>query len=159
IGQRYIAWTAFARAYRLKDHYWPDRRIQEEFGAHCRARQKLIEGSLPNEDWEAVGVKFDKELAFGQEYQQAYRAYEAQRIAEGTRTDDPHFYDAFETRHGLIATPVGNEDKAFGKYTRQPLGSTLPGSLLLAGMFAFTATGIMWLTGLGRAETKRKPHE
>ena len=45
VGQRYIAWTAFERAYRLKEHYWPEIRIQEGFGTHCRARQKLIEDS------------------------------------------------------------------------------------------------------------------
>ncbi len=153
VGQRYIAWTAFERAYRMKKHYWPDQRIVDGFGAHCRARQKLIEDSLPNEDWPAVAVKFDKELTFGQEYQKAYQAYEANRIGERTRTDDPNFYDAFDRNHGPIATRVGNEDRAFGKYTRQLPGDPLPGSLLFAGLFAFAAAGIMWLILLFKVET------
>jgi hypothetical protein len=153
VGQRYIAWTAFERAYRMKDHYWPDQRIVDGFGAHCRARQKLIEDSLPKENWQTVAAKFANELAFGQEYQKAYQAYEVKRIGEGTRTDDPNFYDAFDRSRGPIATPVGNEDKAFGKYTRQPPGNTLPGSLLFAGLFAFTAAGIMWLIRLIKVET------
>jgi hypothetical protein len=55
--------------------------------------------------------------------------------------------------HGTIATPVGNEDRAFGKYTRQLRGDPLPGSLLFAGLFAFAAAGIMWLIRLFKVET------
>src|SRR6185369_7531658 len=54
VGQGYIAWTAYERAYLLKDHYWPDLAIQKRFGEHCRARQRLIEQVHPGEDWAAV---------------------------------------------------------------------------------------------------------
>src|SRR5207237_8021004 len=76
VGQRRIAWTAYERAYQLREHYWPDAGIQKKFGEHCRSRQRSIENEMRNEDWEAARETFDKELQFGQRYQQEYQGYE-----------------------------------------------------------------------------------
>src|SRR5207253_654714 len=94
VGQRYIAWTAYERAYQLAEHYWPRPDVQERFSAHCRARQHLIEKALPEEDWGARRRQFEKELAFGQQYQKDYQDYERKRLAEGASIVDPRFYDA-----------------------------------------------------------------
>ncbi len=144
VGQRYIAWTAFERAYRMKEHFWPDANIQERFGKHCRARQNLIEKSQPGVNWQSVLAKFDGELALGKKYQNDYMDHEAQQIAAGKRTDDPAFYDDFHKSHDAIATPVGDEDKSFGKYS-QSSRSSFPVSLFFAGLFALIAASVMWL--------------
>jgi hypothetical protein len=157
VGQRYIAWTAFERAYRLKDHIWPDPRIQEQFAVHCRSRQHEIEKALPEEDWNAVRSRFDKELAFGENYQKEYQQYEAERLKAGARTDDPDFYDAFEASHDPIATPVGKEDSATSWGKDYFLTEAL--SLLVAGLLALVAAIVQSKTVLSPSATLRPRSE
>ncbi len=46
VGQRYIAWSAFERASRMAERFWPDPAIQKALRYHCRARQARIEETL-----------------------------------------------------------------------------------------------------------------
>lgn len=146
VGQRHIAWTAYERAFRLKEHYWPERRIQAGFGEHCRTRQKSIEDSLPRENWPARRVQFDKDLAAGLSYQKAYQENETERLAAGTPVNDPQFYDAFDKQHGPIATPFGAEDKII---LREKVIEVLPARLFVAGLLVFA-------TVLAQARIRRR---
>jgi hypothetical protein len=143
VGQRYIAWTAYERAWLLRDSYCSDAKIRNQFGEHCRSRQQLIEKGLPKEDWPAVRRRFEKELEHGRQFQKAYQAYESKRIEEGGSISDPGFYDGFEKGRDPIASPVGDEDRTFIRRVRfpsEPDGFDLIGScLLFAGLFAFVA--------------------
>jgi hypothetical protein len=130
VGQRYIAWTAYARAAQLGAPLGP------KFIEHCRNRQKVIESQLPAADVTDLRPKFEKELAFGQRYQKAYQEYEARRIREGASIDDPHFYDAFNAAQGPIASPVGTEDH-FVIDRLMPRPSAMAAVLLSAGICAF----------------------
>ena len=49
VGQNYVAWNAFERAYLLGDGVGPAE-ISGKFKEHCRARQERIEAILPHED-------------------------------------------------------------------------------------------------------------
>lgn len=151
VGQRYMAWTAYERAYQLRQHLWPDATIQTRFGEHCRGRQRLIEQSDPKHDWAAARRQFDQELAFGQRYQKEYQDYESSRIKNGASVYDPQFYDEFEQSHSPIATPVGKEDQTFAKriVTRRSARDwteIVPGCILLAGVGAF-GVALLWRLG------------
>ncbi len=122
VGQRYIAWVAFERSSQLAERYWPDPALQQALRDHCRARQAEIEADLtsgpvaPGEapaDPKVVArlrPDFEKELALGLGYQEAYREYEAARIAAGKSIDDPRFFDDFDAAKGPIASPTGTEE-------------------------------------------------
>src|SRR4051812_24787576 len=111
VGQRYLAWSAFERAQRLAERYWPDPDLQRFLTDHCRRRQKLIEDQLPAPDVAELRPRFDAELAYGHRYQQDYQQYEAGQIAKGRSIEDPHFYDDFHAGRPPIASPVGPEDE------------------------------------------------
>ncbi len=136
VGQRYLAWAAYERTWMLRAHFWPDARLQEQLAAHCRARQQLIELSLPEEDWNARRRQFNQELEIGQKHQKEYQAYEARCIAAGASIDDAHFYDAFDAEHGSIASPVGPE-KTYARYSgpSDPVGW----GLVVGGLLACAA--------------------
>jgi hypothetical protein len=149
VGQRYLAWTAYERAIGMADRFWPDTTIQDRFVEHCRTRQRLIETQLPKENWSERRQQFQDELAFGQGYQTAYQDHEARRIKEGASIDDPHFYDAFHTEHGPIASPVGPEDKFIvekqGWESIPPI--PFPHIFCFAGLCALGTACIMRITG------------
>jgi hypothetical protein len=111
VGQRYLAWTAFERATRLADDYWPGPELQQFLRDHCRKRQAMIEAQLSAEEVAQLRPQFDAELAYGQRYQQEYGEYEAEQIAAGRLLDDTHFYDDFHAGRPPIASPVGPEDE------------------------------------------------
>jgi hypothetical protein len=99
----------------------------------------LLIDFFAEEDWPAQHRLFEKELAFGQEFQQAYRDYEAKRLADGAAVDDPRFYDAFDSAHGPIATPPGQEEFVIGVETKL---AGYPGAFLCGGAAAlFAALG------------------
>lgn len=135
IGQRYIAWCAYERALRMADRFWPDPAIVRRFVQHCRSRQVLIESQLPREERDRLKTTFDAELANGLLYQAAYQRYEAERIAADAPLDDPHFYDAFRSAYGPIATPSGKEEQYLAKPNLE-VSFSLPSVLLFAGAFA-----------------------
>jgi hypothetical protein len=111
VGQRYLAWSAYERAAKLAERFWPDPDLQQFLRDHCRARQKLIEGQLPAAEVADLRPRFEGELGYGQQYRDVYQQYEADRIAEGRSIEDPHFYDAFHAAWPPIASPVGPEDE------------------------------------------------
>lgn len=130
VGQRSIAWTAFERASRIADRFWPDPEVQQSLIDHCRARQQQIEASLlgrpvdllplkpreadgPTLDAETVSRlrdQFDAELAFGESYQHLYQQFDADRIAAEVPITDPEFFDDFHAQHPSIASPSGPEE-------------------------------------------------
>ncbi len=147
VGQRYIAWCAYERAARLAGRFWPNRRLQEEFTAHCRRRQTVIEEHLAPEEGATLRPRFEAELDYGQHYQQAYEQYEAERIAAGTPLDDPHFYDAFHRQHEPIASPSGPSETYAAARQQVSLVRALPHAVLGAGLLAFVvACGLRLLT-------------
>jgi hypothetical protein len=137
VGQRYIAWCAYERAALMEDRFWPDPEICRAFVAHCRQRQALLEKDMPEDDRAALRPRFSAELEFGRQFQQAYQNYEAERLANGTSFDDPHFYDAFHAQHAPIASPPGSADKLLVQVDQHNFQVSLPSVLLFAGLFAF----------------------
>ncbi len=147
VGQRYIAWCAYERAVEMKDRFWPDPAIQEQFITHCRTRQAAIEKQLPEQDREQLRPRFKAELAYGRRYQQEYQQYEADRIAAGASIDDPHFYDDFHARHAAIASPLGEADQYVGisgnEETSYRIRLILASVLFFAGLVAFLAVWML----------------
>ena len=132
IGQRHLAWAAYARALDLGG---------DEFAhaEHCRKRLVAIELALAatgGPDPRELRALFDKELAEGKAWQAAYQEYEAERIAAGDDPSAPGFYDEFERRHGSIATPPGPED------TLRVMTSRPPGGLPFSWEMALLGAGI-----------------
>jgi hypothetical protein len=144
VGQRYIAWCAYERAVLLSDRFWPLPEWQEKLKDHCRARQRLIESQLPLEEAAALRPRFEAELAFGQNYQHAYAAYEEQQIAAGASIDDPHFYDAFHAQHEPITSPLGGADRYLGARW-EPGKVNYAIFVLFAGILGFTTALLLRL--------------
>ena len=136
VGQRRLAWSAFERAERLADRFWPDPSLVEFCRSHCRSRQAAIEATLADRSprqgssqlvpWQQVSpprpddspaqlhARFDAELAFGESYQRRFQAYEQDRIEAGASVDDPRFDDAFPPGPIPVASPVGAEEFFIG---------------------------------------------
>lgn len=130
VGQRYIAWSAFERASRMADRYWPDPAIREALRDHCRARQEQIEATFRFRDedrpgrppWQRVSPPpteetvaalrstFDRELAHGEGYQHAFQEYERERIEAGVPITAEDFDAPFFAGREPIASPTGQEE-------------------------------------------------
>ncbi|MEZ6062366.1 MAG: hypothetical protein R3C19_18645 [Planctomycetaceae bacterium] len=160
VGQRYIAWTAFARASSMADRFWPDPEVQEFLRQHCRQRQQMIAASIAATDDDGRSVddvasrespqgqavmlslleKFEAELAYGQQYQQDYQQFEASQIAAGAELDAVGFFDGFNEARAPIASPVGSEEVflyAPGRKRSQFRGAYIKSSTVLgAGLGA-----------------------
>jgi hypothetical protein len=151
VGQRYIAWCAYERAGQMAQFVGPEP-IAKQFAAHCRQWQERIERDLLEdpaingaEEVAKLRPRFNEELQHGRDYQKAYQEYEAAQIKAGASIDDPHFYDAFEKKHGSIASPVGEADVY---QTTRPHDHEISwGAILLfSGGFAFVAAVLLHLT-------------
>jgi hypothetical protein len=117
VGQRYIAWTAYERAAKMADRFWPDRALQQFLREHCILRQDEIETNFrrhsppsEKETGDSLRSRFNEELAYGEAYQREYQRYEAEKIAAGAKITDEHFFDAFHVNREPIASPVGAEE-------------------------------------------------
>jgi hypothetical protein len=117
VGQRFIAWTAFERAARLAEKFWPDPVVQQALRDHCRQRQAELEAAMRGPEGrvlpdEVAGLRarFEAELAHGEQFQRDYQDYETATIAAGASIDDDHFYDAFNAGREPIATAPGPEE-------------------------------------------------
>jgi hypothetical protein len=142
VGQRYIAWCAYERATRMANFYGRGRAIQQGLIDHCRGRQKVIEDQLPPDEVDKLKERFDKELAFGLRYQQAYARFEEEKIAAGASIEDMTFHDAFHAEHGPIASPVGQTDHLVTEGASHLSGGrrlweVVARALLTGGVFAF----------------------
>src|SRR5689334_4400072 len=104
VGQRYLAWSAYERAARMGEGFWPDPGLQGFLRDHCRQRQVMIESQLPAAEVAELRPRFEAELAYGQGYQKEYQQYEAEQIAAGRSIDDEHFYDDFHAGRPPIAS-------------------------------------------------------
>lgn len=106
VGQRHLAWSAYARALELGGEAFA-------LADRCHERMRVIEKSLAADGGPRraqLQAQFNKELAEGRAWQAAYQAYEAERISAGADPTEPGFYAAFHADHGPIATPPGPED-------------------------------------------------
>jgi tetratricopeptide (TPR) repeat protein len=147
VGQRFIAWTAYARALELSERFWPDPTIREELKIHCLKRQQRIQQAVGASERELLD-RFNAELAHGQAYQQAYADHEAEQLAEGADPSAPNFYDAFHAEHPPIASPVGKADLAFYIPDRHrgptQVGPVAATALLFAGVGAWLGLLRAW---------------
>ena len=101
------------------------------FIAHCKKRQDSLYEFPDLADFERT---FESELKIGQDFQLAYQKYEEEQIAAGRALDDPTFYDAFNTRYGNIATPVGDADFLA---VQEPTQETMAWLVFAIGAFVF----------------------
>lgn len=113
VGQRYIAWTAYERAYHLADKYGWKPEHATFLREQCRQRQATIERDLPADEVAKLRPQFEAELEYGRRFQREYHDYEAAKIAAGADIHDEHFFDEFYKGRDPIATPVG-ESEWFG---------------------------------------------
>ena len=109
-GQRFIAWTAYARTGRMADRYSSDPELRQFLIDHCSARREQIESTLDAEVVETLQSQFDAELEFGQATQAEYQDYEAHQIEAGIPLNDDDFHDGFETGRPRLATTSGSEE-------------------------------------------------
>jgi hypothetical protein len=138
VGQRHIAWSAFERASRIADRYWPDPAKQQFLRDHCARRQKQIEDNLPANEVAEFRPRFDAELAHGEWYQREYQEYEAAKIAAGADIREEHLFDDFHKTHDSIATPPGPEEYLVTTrvdYVSQKMAG-VAGSVFAAGVAA-----------------------
>ncbi len=110
VGQRYVAWEAFERTYRLADGFGPDAASHQFLRDHCRKRQARIEATLPPAEVATLRPRFEAELAAGEGYQKAYQDYEAAKLAAGASVADEHLFDDFHKGRPPIASPTGPEE-------------------------------------------------
>lgn len=142
VGQHELAWKAYRRALDTSGRFSTDEETHQKFIVHCDARQEDLEKRIAETSGETAAAarerledEFKKNLAEGIAYQQALADYEAAQINAGVAIDDPTFYDAFKTKHGSIATPVGDEGEA--KYTASAASraiSAFPAVIFYAGL-------------------------
>ena len=136
-GQRFIAWTAYARAKKLAGRYSPDPGTQRFLVDHCSQRQSEIETAMRADfvtvpaqgksaaknklEYRASGlqIQFEDELAFGKRYQQDYQDFESRQIDAGIPLGTPDFFDGFHNRRPAIASAMGKEETY--RYLRQDL--------------------------------------
>jgi len=140
VGQRYLAWSAFARAAMLADRYSSDPALQQFLRDHCQRRQTDIETSfqqrpngaysvnpelwdrnqqlaltsekaeLPHATTTALQTAFEQELQAGLDFQKACQDFESQQLQSGIPLDAPDFYQKFHSEYPQIASPVGQEE-------------------------------------------------
>jgi len=130
VGQRFLAWSAYERAYRLAERFWPDPATQQFLRDHCRRRQAQIEQTLAfrapastyRTPWQQISPPhagdsptnlrplFDAELAYGEDFQRQYQQFEESRLASGASIFDEHFFDEFYRGRSPIASRVGPEE-------------------------------------------------
>jgi hypothetical protein len=110
VGQRYLAWNCYERAFRMADQFAPKPDLQQFLRDHCRGRQGAIEKSLKPEEAAGLRPKFEAELAFGEAYQRDFQAYTDDKIAAGANLNDEHFFDEFHAGRPPIASQVGPEE-------------------------------------------------
>ena len=137
VGQLEIAWNAYERALEMQDRFSPREDVRKALVEHCLARQRAIaEIKARTDDWSGpMRQKHRDELAWGEQYQKDYQAFEAKQIAAGVALDDPHFYDAFFAGRASIASDPGRVDDVEVVY-KAPHGmiDALPTGLLAAGV-------------------------
>ncbi len=150
VGQRYIAWTAYERAARMADRFWPDPALQQFLRDHCKKRQGEIEATLPADEVARLRPRFEEELAYGERYQREYQEYEARRIAAGVPIADEHFYDEFHAGREPIASVPGPEEWFAtvppNRRTGYDVWRFWAYAVFGAGLSAAGAAGLFWLT-------------
>lgn len=151
VGQRYIAWTAFARARMLAERYSPDPETRAFLVQHCTARMRDINESFPPEAVPKLRV-FEDELAMGQEYQAAMQAFEEARVNAGDDPSAENFFDAFRRERGPIASEPGPEElhRLVRRSRRQAYVARDVQSKAIfgAGIGAIVPFVLRWLLGL-----------
>jgi len=140
VGQRHIAWEAYERALRMKNQFWPDPAVRRKWVAHCRQRQHHIEATFSRKRVTEMKRTFNAERRHARSWQQAYRAFERERLRNGHDLTDPSFHDPFFEKHGPISTEPGRADWLRVERTvYDPSFVTMPLVWLLGGVFGLTA--------------------
>ena len=159
VGQRYIAWAAFERAFRLADRYSAAPESQNLLREHCRRRQAEIERSLASEPGivNRLRPEFDAELAYGEGFQKDYQDFEAAKIAAGASIADEHFFDEFPRRSEAIASKSGPEE-SFSRVPRERISAYQIERRNAWGAFGagLAALGAASLTRLGSRKRRSK---
>ncbi len=144
IGELELAWQAYQRAELMAGFVWPDEAIQRGFTEHCQRRREKLEALLAAQEpgRQASDIKaslkrnFDEELARGQKYQEAYHAFESERVAEGHVPGSDDFYQPFYKSKGRISSDIKGADMLKIARKDPDLASQIPAMLLGAGIFA-----------------------
>ncbi len=149
VGQRHIAWTAYARAKQQAERYSPDPDLQKFLIEHCSQRQTDIENDL-NTDGEIMQIKFEDELAFGLEYQESYQSFEASELAAGVPINAPGFFDQFYADGTTIASPSAQEETYPHALRSSSYAANviLSNATLAAGLFSLLPLLPSWLRTL-----------
>ncbi|WP_422930455.1 hypothetical protein [Singulisphaera sp. PoT] len=169
VGQDHLAWSAYERAYRMAEKFWPDPETQQFLRDYCRKRQSAIENGIVQsfmrqpsgsddrgrdspakfDSPDNLRAAFDAELAHGQDFQREYQRYEASKIDAGRSINDEHFFDEFYAGREPIASPVGPEEWLWDKDTvksRARLNRFIQSCAAFgAGLAAFVTGFGLWL--------------
>jgi len=109
VGQRFVAWTAYARAAEMADRFWPNGELRRWLRDYCAERQRAIAESLRENPTE-LEARFRDELQYGRRYQAAFQAHESERLAAGAEPGAPGVVESFVAEHGEIASAPGKAD-------------------------------------------------
>jgi hypothetical protein len=147
IGELELAWQAYQRAELMAGHVWPVESIQRGFIEHCQRRREKLEAMLaaekPNTEASEIRASlkrnFDEELARGQKYQEAYHAFESERVAGGHAPGSDDFYKPFYESSGQIASDSEGYDVVRIVRKDSGLADQLSAMLLGAGVLALPA--------------------
>jgi hypothetical protein len=177
VGQRYVAWSAYERASRLAEQFWPDDEMRRFLRDHCLKRQTQIEQTLTHpapgarrQAWQHVSPRppdgtveklrpaFEEELAYGEAYQKAYQKYEEEKIAAGGSVLDAKFFDDFFEGREPIASPSGPEEAypyvPHEKLARWQRAQMLACGVFGAGLAALLASAVCWWFAGSKREAK-----
>ena len=145
VGQRNIAWTAYARTLQMVERYSIDPATREFLVGHCKQRQTDIENDLGSEH-AGLQAQFEDELAFGVEYQKSYQDFQTRQLSEGVPLGAPDFFAGFEGEQS-IASPSGTEETRPYRHftTAMEKNIFITNALLFAGIFSLLTLLPGWL--------------
>ena len=163
VGQRYIAWAAYERAFRLAERYSTASTAQAFLRDHCRKRQTEIEQTLVSEPRTVASLhpRFDAELTYGEGFQKEYQNFETAKIAAGASISDEHFFDDFPRRGELIASRSGPEEQ-FSRVPRARMAEYASANgrawgLFGAGLASIATATVLRLRAGPRVSTVSEP--
>lgn len=143
VGQRFIAWSCYERASRLAAQFSPDPQQRDFLKSHCVSMQQALENTMTKDDVVKLRPQFERELAFGENYQREFQRYTAQKLQAGTPLDANGFYEEFNRAHPAIASRPGSEEW-YASQASDPIlhmidnpREKLAGALLGGGLAAF----------------------
>ena len=118
IGQRNIAWSAYARALTMSKRFNGNPEIRQALVDYCRARQDQILADWAAEgrpkSREALQLHFEEELDFGESWQRSLWAYQesSSSLKNGNDPGDDSSISiaSFTRKHGKVASQDSSKD-------------------------------------------------